>query len=758
MKKLLSLFALLVTIVIGAKAADATTVFDAADAGWSADGVNLTSGTTTVGLATVYGGGNMSIDNGKTVEGVAWGKRMKFGGGSTFQKNKTYARVLELDLTSLGTGTLKIYMTTGSNNSERYVYVSKSGTETSTNRDDKTAIGSGSDVAGGSVIDVDIDEATKYAIWVKENIAIYGVTFVPSATAAPTIDTDLDATADVTVGVAQDFTIAATGATKYQWYKASSTTADTENDEAISGATAATYSYTVAAAGTEYIYCVATNSIGSTPSTVCAVTATAPAAAPEITTDLEATYNVNKGSNITLSIVADGASSYQWYKDGEAIEGATEASYTYNANTIGANEFYCVATNAAGPTNSTVATVTTVGRADCKLYEAKYSNSFNAFITEPDGENNGKVQVYYIAGTTAPTVSSTEVSDGATANTSDASQIVVTAEDGSTTATYDVTIEEVTPYTGATIQFDGTESWIKTGNKYIETNNDKTYYAWVINRQLKNTENRDTDARVALGKTRIYFFVDNTTSVKLINDRGSALSTARNINVYVNGVKNTSVTSMPKYDASTPATITIGNLSGASMIEISANQNSGDTGWGKIEMANISETIEVNAEYGARTYVTTNALDFSEVTELEAYIVTGVDTKVRTQKVTEAPAGTALLIKGATAEVPVVASASLDTENQLKPAPVTGDGSTIYVYSKSKKFQPLKDGENLSTGKAYLVIDGAEGESLAIDFDEDVATAINGIGEAKAQVAPVKVIKNGKLYIGNYNVAGQLVK
>ena len=39
-------------------------------------------------------------------------------------------------------------------------------------------------------------------------------------------------------------------------------------------------------------------------------------------------------------------------------------------------------------------------------------------------------------------------------------------------------------------------------------------------------------------------------------------------------------------------------------------------------------------------------------------------------------------------------------------------------------------------------------------------TAVEAVAEAKAEAAPkvVKVLKNGKLYIGNYNVAGQQVK
>ena len=39
------------------------------------------------------------------------------------------------------------------------------------------------------------------------------------------------------------------------------------------------------------------------------------------------------------------------------------------------------------------------------------------------------------------------------------------------------------------------------------------------------------------------------------------------------------------------------------------------------------------------------------------------------------------------------------------------------------------------------------------------ATAVEAVAEAKADAPKViKVIKNGKLYIGNYNVAGQQVK
>lgn len=60
--------------------------------------------------------------------------------------------------------------------------------------------------------------------------------------------------------------------------------------------------------------------------------------------------------------------------------------------------------------------------------------------------------------------------------------------------------------------------------------------------------------------------------------------------------------------------------------------------------------------------------------------------------------------------------------------------------------------------KAYLNGAALSLNSLDIEFKGD-PTAIENIAETKANAeVPVKVIKNGKLYIGNYNVAGQLVK
>ena len=197
-----------------------------------------------------------------------------------------------------------------------------------------------------------------------------------------------------------------------------------------------------------------------------------------------------------------------------------------------------------------------------------------------------------------------------------------------------------------------------------------------------------------------------------------------------------------------------------------------------IKVTGNAETVPV-ATVGSNnyaTYVTENNLDFSTVSdEITAYIATGDNgTTITTEAVTEVPAGTALLIKtadaGATVNVPVAASTPTAlTANKLKYSSeslvISNDAATAKRYYGFFKvggkygFAPMKAG-TLAAKKAYLDY-GEQGNSLqfiALDFD-DAPTAIDAVEAANANnVAPVKVIKNGKLYIGNYNVAGQQVK
>ena len=572
-----------------------------------------------------------------------------------------------------------------------------------------------------------------------------------SATTAPVITTDLAATADVTVGVAEEFSIVATGATSYQWYN---------GENAIEGATSATYSYTATAAGTVNLKCVATNSIGSTSSTVCAVTATAPANPPVITTDLSAAYNVNKGSTLELSIVAEDASSYQWYVDGAAVAGATSDSYTYSATTIGSVAVYCAATNAAGTTNSATATVTTVGSSACKLINVKYSNGFYAWITQPYTDKDGNdintgvytIDSYYMEGEDVPTIdeSSIEVSANATWAIADG-KLTVTAEDETTKSVF--TINEpvaVTPLEGSgNYTMYASDTYVKARYGY---KNESGKIGWGM---AKSTE-EDVNPRISSGNSRMTIFLAEGNTKLTI--KGSSTSD-RNVDVFVNGTQVVSNTKLAKNGGTVDINLTAAN---ASMVVIS-NRGNGDLHIQSItitpETAPATETITVD---GVATYITKNALDFTSVTGLTAYAVTGVNdakTSVTTEAVTTVPAGTALLVKGATADVPVVASAG-DITNLLKESNGTVKGAdNVFAYSKSAlKFKKVATTVTIPAGKAYLVIEGVSGDALELDFDGE-ATAVDAIAEAsEAEAAPVKVIKNGKLYIGNFNVAGQQVK
>ena len=741
MKKLLSILMLLVAIVTGASADTEWVMKD-----WS---------TGHAGLTYWASGASSDIPSTSTDKNVpAWADESTYdtytgtGGSSNFQldsKTSTWKsghpnRVWSFDVNA--DDAIKVYFCGGGTGS-RSMYLSYNAS--TTNRDTNTAFASATaDGYTPTILTGTATTAGTVYLWCDQNVRVYAIKVASGATTAPTITTDLPATADVTVGVAEGFSIVATGATSYQWYN---------GENAIEGATSATYSYTATAAGTVNLKCVATNSIGSTSSTVCAVTATAPANPPVITTDLSAAYNVNKGSTLELSIVAEDASSYQWYVDGAAVAGATKDTYTFTAgSTIGAtNAVYCAAINAAGATNSATATITTVGRADCELTNIKFSNGAYGAISNL-GSEDLTVQVPYIAGTSAPTVeeASINISDGATYVLS-GNTLTVTAEDETTSKEFTINAVEITPLTvtaDVTENFTEVPSWVFNLYGYDSTKGLK----------FAKAVNDAGNMRIAKGNTRQYYFIGAAKSLTL-----TQTGTTRKVNVYVNGTKVISDTNNDALGA-----ITLDETAPNLVIVEAAAGTNGDGGFSAYAIeaaAATTEAIEIPSD-GVLTYVTTNALDFSSVNgAFTAYVPTGVNTaktKVNTAEVTTVPAGTALLLKGAAGiyNVNIAASAEEPEANifQVSNGSVTG-GDNIFAYSKTnKKFQKVNASVTIPAGKCYLTIAGVSGDALDLDFEGE-ATAVEAIAEANAEAAaPVKVIKNGKLYIGNFNVAGQQVK
>ncbi len=174
------------------------------------------------------------------------------------------------------------------------------------------------------------------------------VNLPPTITSQPTNQS-------VLVGATATFSVAAsgTGTLTYKWFK---------NGGSISGATSTSYTTPTTVLGDSgAIFTVkVTNTYGNVTSSAATLTVTAPVA-PTITTQ-PLGQTVTLGSAATFSSVAAGTAplSYQWFKNGTSVSGATSASYTTPATVAGDNgaAFTVQVTNAAGNITSNPATLT----------------------------------------------------------------------------------------------------------------------------------------------------------------------------------------------------------------------------------------------------------------------------------------------------------------------------------------------------------------------------------------------------------------
>lgn len=151
---------------------------------------------------------------------------------------------------------------------------------------------------------------------------------------------------------AKDISVTATspdnGALSYQWY---------QNGNAINGATDKSYTPDISAAGENSYHVVVTNTLtGKNGETSQKSTTSDPAIVKVITAQtpiintqpLGADYLVDaKATAITVeAVVSDGGSlSYQWYKDGKKISGATTKGYVPATDTAGAFTYHVDVTN-----------------------------------------------------------------------------------------------------------------------------------------------------------------------------------------------------------------------------------------------------------------------------------------------------------------------------------------------------------------------------------------------------------------------------
>ena len=144
-----------------------------------------------------------------------------------------------------------------------------------------------------------------------------------------------------------------------------------------------------------------------------------------------------------------------------------------------------------------------------------------------------------------------------------------------------------------------------------------------------------------------------------------------------------------------------------------------------------------------RTYCSSNDLDFSGVSGLKAYIVSGFDpvnAKLVLTQVTDVPAGTGLLLKGAEDDYVVPHSTSnMVYSNLLKGVTTTTEISptdgdyTNFILANGKhgiNFYTLSETGDIAAGKAYLQLPStsipAYSRGFTLVFDEE-ATGISDV-------------------------------
>ena len=617
-----------------------------------------------------------------------------------------------------------------------------------------------------------------------QTIKIYGIKVWLKAQ-GPTITTQPEGASYVSGATMDALTVEATasaGTLTYQWYSCDD--ADKTNPEAIDGATSA--SYTPSAAG--YYYVKITDSNGSVDSDVAQITVSA-AEAPTISVSGTPAEAVKVGTEVTLTATATGVPTptITWYNGSDeavaTVEG-TELAYTVPTTTAGTYTFYAKASNGVGD-DATSAVQTVVVKEQVATPTFTPNGAFFegsqevAIASATDGAtiqystDNGESWNNYTAAftvTATTTVKAKATKDG-----------YIDSESATATFTK-VTLDDQVDVTGA-----ATWDWSKFGTKEIKLT-DQTTPSKTTEFVLSNAVNYGLCASIGsefgnaqqLKVTTEYVVRDtkffqgasikfNTTVPGKItvvySNTGNRTDEALRRFLNVNGI-NYGVGAM-RSDATTTTTVSVAAGEVAITGKFGPSVEDQTDQYLRINSITFTptttETVTIPTE-GVATYVTKSALDFSTVNgTIKAYAVTGVsETSATTAEVGAVPAGTPLLIKGAEGDydIEIVESAS-PVNNLLKisTGTVTGEAGNVYAYSKSAlKFKKVAETVKVPAGKCYLQIDGNGGEALDIIFEGE-ATAVDAIAEAdEAEAAPVKVIKNGKLYIGNFNVAGQQVK
>ena len=772
MKKILSIFALLLTIVVGAKAD--TTLFSyttsTQDNTAGTYDATPTGCTFQVGVASKY-----ESDKGIKLDGDSGTKYVKvnLASGETLKAGDVIT-IEEFASSNPGGSDYGVAIGTTAFTAIKNLYLPSGKKNVLTEVSYEVVANDG--LAG---------QSSFYAFRCSGKSTYINAVTITRTPAGPTITQQPQDAAYVSGATIDALTVEATasaGTLTYQWYSCDD--ADKTNASAINGATSA--SYTPSAAGFYFVNVKDNN--GNVDSDVAQITVSE-AEAPTISVSGTPAEVVKVGTEVILTATATGVPTptITWYNSSDepvATEESTELAYTVPTNTAGTYTFYAVASNGVEP-NATSAEQTVV----VKEQVAKPT------IT-PNGAYFEESQSVEIASATEDAVIeySTDGGESWTAytealNITETTTIIAKAtkqdylNSETATATFTkVTLDPQVDVTGA-----ASWDWSKFGTKEIKLT-DQTTPSKTTEFVLSNAVNYGLCASIGsefgnaqqLKVTTEYVVRDtkyfqgpsikfNTTVPGKItvvySNTGNREKEEDRRFLNVNGI-NYGVGTM-KSNETTTTTVSVAAGEVAITGKFGPSVENQDDQYLRINSITFTptttETVTIPTE-GVATYVTKSALDFSTVNgTIKAYAVTDIKTEsVATAEVTQVPAGTPLLIKGAEGDydIEIVESASpVDNLLKISTGTVTGEAGNVYAYSKSAlKFKKVAATVKVPAGKCYLQITTPNAPaSLDIDFDGE-ATGVNGVAEAKAEVAPVKVIKNGQLFIGNYNVAGARVK